>query len=289
MSKTLTSGFKRMALPLFTLFVTWLAIRAYWWSVSHPWPLLDWRWVEEGLLKFIVWIVPALAIASVVAIRRRASLSHTLGLNGVPAKGYLFGLAATLPMAAVAVLDSARPVGIDPFLGSVLLGPLAEEIFFRGFLFLMLVRFAGWPVLAAALVSALAFGIAHRPGVDVQMLFVLRLLSGGPDWATYAFRDFERIAMSLAPFVVAGLLFAWITYRWGSIWPAIGLHSFVNLWWERAEGDNGLASLRRVAVEPLPLAHLLAVAIAIGLTFYVTRKPSYWPPRPRPVAGGPGI
>jgi hypothetical protein len=67
------------------------------------------------------------------------------------------------------------------------------------------------------------------------------------------------------------VLFAWLTHRWRTLWPAIGLHACLNLWWELAPGTSTLASFRRMTLEPLPIAHAIAVVIAIGVTLGRTR------------------
>jgi membrane protease YdiL (CAAX protease family) len=41
-----------------------------------------------------------------------------------------------------------------------------------------------------------------------------------------------------AIFAPGGYLFGWIYYRWGSLWPAIGLHGCMNLWWDVMRVDR---------------------------------------------------
>ena len=64
-----------------------------------------------------------------------------LGLLGRAWPGAGLMLLATLPMAVLAFLgfQGAR---IEHIIGDALLGPLAEEILFRGFLFVLLVQVA---------------------------------------------------------------------------------------------------------------------------------------------------
>lgn len=79
---------------------------------------------------------------------------------------------------------------------AVLLAPIAEETFLRGFIFAGIAkRFGyGW----GALISALIFSVAHlQPG-------------------------------ALLPIFILGLMLAWVYIRTGSIWPCILIHSAYN-------------------------------------------------------------
>ncbi len=93
----------------------------------------------------------------------------------------LFEVRLVLPLAGVA---------------TVLVAPLAEETFFRGFVFAGLRRFGFfW----AALASGLLFSAAH-------------VSLGG-----------------LIPLALVGMLFAWSYHRTGSLWTTIYAHFFFNL------------------------------------------------------------
>lgn len=80
--------------------------------------------------------------------------------------------------------------------GAVLIAPICEEIFFRGFLFGgLLQRINFWP---AALLSAFLFALAHGDIGSFAVLFVF------------------------------GLVLAIIRWRVGSIWPGIAVHAANN-------------------------------------------------------------
>jgi len=87
--------------------------------------------------------------------------------------------------------------GIWTFVLTVIVAPLMEEIVFRGLLFKRLRE--GMSFSAAALLSALAFGVAHAS-----------LL-----WMLYAF--------------LLGFLLAWLTERTGSLWASVLCHFGFNL------------------------------------------------------------
>lgn len=84
---------------------------------------------------------------------------------------------------------------------TVIMAPIAEEIFFRGFIFAGLIRPLG--VVGAMLVSGFIFGAFHIQSVDSIGL--------------------------LLPFTLVGMLFAWLYYRTGSILPNMGAHFLFNL------------------------------------------------------------
>jgi len=79
---------------------------------------------------------------------------------------------------------------------AVVIAPLFEEVFFRGFLFRAFASSWGWP--AGAVVSSAVFGMAHAQ-LDVFL-----------------------------PLFVLGLMLAWVYKRTGSLWTSISLHALFN-------------------------------------------------------------
>jgi hypothetical protein len=80
-----------------------------------------------------------------------------------------------------------------------LAAPVAEEMFFRGFLFGALWRWRGW--IPAAIVSGVIFGLVHAGGTPVVFL---------------------------VPLAVLGFLLCWLYKHTGSLLPGMGLHAFNN-------------------------------------------------------------
>jgi uncharacterized protein len=78
------------------------------------------------------------------------------------------------------------------------LAPVAEELFFRGFIFAGLrSRWALWP---AALVSGLIFGLVHAPtGIT-----------------------------TVVPLAALGVALSWLYDRTGSLWPCVMAHAINN-------------------------------------------------------------
>lgn len=80
--------------------------------------------------------------------------------------------------------------------GGVLVAPVVEEIFFRGFVFAGLRKRYGWQ--RAALVSAGLFAVLHLQ------------------------------PLALVPIMILGLIFAYLYHRSESIWPAVAMHVLTN-------------------------------------------------------------
>jgi membrane protease YdiL (CAAX protease family) len=244
---------------------TYLAARAFWWVSGQPWRLLD-DASAEGVVKSLVWVIPSVLL---LIVARRLSLHEAwreLGLDGSAARGYGFGLLATVPM--VLALPFGPTFLIDPtvLVGTVMLGPLAEEVLFRGFLFKQLLTRARWPLPWAIGVSAVAFALTHYRNVDLELAGQIIRLSLGldPRGLGQVLSWTGGTILVLAP---GGALFAWIFYRFGSLWPAIGLHACLNLWWMVSHGPDA----RGVFTLDAPgIAQVVALGFAFLLTF---RKP----------------
>jgi uncharacterized protein len=108
----------------------------------------------------------ALAVSAAVWLKprsRRQLAPDDLGLRWNGVRGPLLTLVATLPcwvgLAAHGKISKDFTV-LDLILPGVML-PFAEELFFRGFGFVFARRVLGWPLLLAAGMQALAFGVPH--------------------------------------------------------------------------------------------------------------------------------
>ena len=139
---------------------------------------------KTPLLPAIGWVVLGIIIVY-VASAAYAGIIQAFHLN-------LQTNATTLQQEAL----SAPITVLCTLVGAVLVAPFCEETFFRGFMFAGFLH--GMPVVVAAVLSALLFGIAHG---DVG---------------------------SFVPLVVIGLVLAFVRWRTGSIWPGMALHGLNN-------------------------------------------------------------
>ncbi|MGB6896377.1 MAG: CPBP family intramembrane glutamic endopeptidase [Dehalococcoidia bacterium] len=150
-----------------------------------PWSALGFRSLRADFL----WVPPVTAVVAHVAIVAYAVVVTAVGADALAPQQELedlFETRAILPLTGVA---------------TVLAAPVAEEIFFRGFVFRGLIRPLN--VWGAALVSGLLFGAAHISSVDTAGLII--------------------------PFSAVGMLFAWVYYRTGSLWAPMSAHFLFNL------------------------------------------------------------
>jgi membrane protease YdiL (CAAX protease family) len=222
----------------------------------------EWAEAQEGVVKVLLWAVPCVAVIRLHQRVGYRAVLEQLGLGGGVARGYFFGLVATLPM--LLVLQVAGPLRVDiaAIVGTVWLGPFAEEVLFRGFLFRQLHRCSGWHARTAMLASGLAFGFAHFGNVRLDSAGSLLLAVG-------------EVGMTAA----GGVLFAWIVFRWDSLWPAVGLHSFMNLSWEIFGADQWASQTQAGATAIGSTLANAARLASIGLAIYLTLR---WRPRQQP-------
>lgn len=117
------------------------------------------------------------------------------------------------------------------------IAPIAEELYFRGFLFTVLRRWRG-PWVAAVIVGVL-FGLAHTGSASPQYLVPLALL---------------------------GFVLCLVRWRTGSLYPCIALHSL----------NNSLAlGINQLHWNALEIAGLMAASFAVvgAITAPLSREP----------------
>ena len=221
-----------------------------------------WRFdvhLADALLKIGLWVLPCVLVLRASEHTGYRRVLAVLGLGSGIVRGYSFGFAATLPMLVALAVSGIAGASVAAAAGIALVGPFAEEVLFRGFLFRQLCSRAGWTARRAMLGSALAFGLAHLGNVHVS-----------------GFESLVAAVGEVGVTAVGGLLFAWIVYRWDSLWPAIGLHAFMNFWWYLSGvetlSDRALHGASAVGEPVTNIARLASVGLAIALTLWRQRQ-----------------
>lgn len=197
--------------------------------------------------QIFVFLVPAIAAAAIWNLHpRRALLLWRRPPIAAVLLGLLIGLVGFIPAGAVMALVSLllphewlvkfdlAPLFLGPAwqrialsLLAALVAPVCEEAAFRGhMLTLWRARLRPW---AAILATAFLFALLHLDPVRFVAVFLL------------------------------GVLFGWIAWRAGSLWPAIAAHAANNATAALLVGTIGEAAARRDA--PDPRAALLALAM----------------------------
>jgi membrane protease YdiL (CAAX protease family) len=257
-----------------------VAVVVFWLCDAQPWPWMD-SAVNSALLKVAIWA--AAAVAAIMAFDRTdlANAIARLCLIEQPLSGVAFGIAATMPMGLAALTTGLSSAGTDLILGAAVLGPFAEELLFRGFLFQYLHRRAQWRVVWAVLVSALAFGAAHLTALNDRSFWAsLAVFGPGIPGASPQVVALGPVApLPLGPETIvdllmpagAGAAFAWLVYRTRSLWPAVGLHGALNFWSVLSHpGQDRL----RDAADPTSIAQGLSLALAVLLAELQWRRSS---------------
>jgi membrane protease YdiL (CAAX protease family) len=193
----------------------------------------------------------ALLILITMALRRAGPVKalEELGLVPFSLRAVVPSLIALVTMTAILLLSNHR--GQVPSLTLLMafgiVGPFAEELVFRGLLFLGFRSWAGFPFALAAPLSSIFFSLIHYgQGSTVALA-----------WA------------AVGVTFLGGILFCWLTERSGTLWSALVLHSGLNLLWSTFHlGENAVGSVWA------NIGRLAAVAVAIGATLALVRRPN---------------
>ncbi len=108
----------------------------------------------------------------------------------------------------------------------MILAPLAEEVFFRGFFYASLRSKFG--IVVAALVDGVVFGLVHFNFDGLDQLLIL------------------------PPLMVLGVIFCLVYEKTGSLWPVVAMHAFNNAVAYAVQADGGWQV--SVVVGPLMIA-----------------------------------
>jgi len=201
-------------------------------------------YVPEGIDKlsgvvvcvFAVWILRKVGWQGIAC---------ELGLAASPLPALVFALVASSPMLIGFVLTRrvTPHMGLIAILFLTVLSPIVEEIEFRGLGVRNLQRGTGWPFWVMVWPQALLVGWGHvEQGQSFADMVGLMLLTGS-----------------------GAVVFAWLVYRWQSLWFPILLHVCMNLWWE-------VFSVAKTALGgwfPFVL-QTGSILLAVGITLYWT-------------------
>ena len=172
-----------------------------------------------------------------------------LGLSKGFGKGLTFGLLATLPMIVSSAILFKLTNDIFSFtiLITVIIGPVMEEILFRGYLFGQLFNRERWGFIPASLIASVFFGIGH--------LYQSNTMSG-------------LLAVFLVTFI-GSMWNAWLfTEHNNNLWIPIWLHIFMNMSWTiflidvPGASGNGVTNLFRI----------ITIIITVVYTIRYSRK-----------------
>ena len=225
-------------------------------NLALGWP----RLAARGLLFYGIWTVLApIVVAALIAGPRR--WASAIGLDGSVWVAAKVGLISTavLPITYALIAPLSSDNILQEIMGGAILPGIGEEIFYRGMLFGLLFRFAGWGFLPAALLGATIFGIGHfyQGNSILEFLGIFGITA------------------------IAAIWWSWMYIEWdNNIWVPAGLHILMNGYFaifDVAEGTLGSWSFFFIRA--------VVVLISIWLTlrhvkarghFKVTRNDWLW-------------
>ncbi len=169
----------------------------------------------------LFWLFIIMVVMLIVERWDMDSILTALGLKANIRQGLWVAFVATLPLLIGYAIHSRsfQLTLYDVYKNGPMSG-FMEEVFYRGFIFGLLYRRAGWGFLPAVLVPSLFFGMGHlyQSPDPVQALMIFLITFTGSIW------------------------FSWMYIEWdNNLWVPIGLHFFMNLWWSAFQmGDTAL-------------------------------------------------
>jgi membrane protease YdiL (CAAX protease family) len=181
-----------------------------------------------------------------------------LALDGPVPRALLFALAVSSPM--LVGLALTRHMSSDLVVTDLIyfeaVAPFAEEVLFRGYAFRQLHLRAGWPFLAAVLLTSVMFGLGHiEKGTTSSQVAAIFFITG-----------------------VGGAFFAWLLLKWDNLWVPFFTHLFMNQWWDLF----GVGETAWGGWFPLSL-QIATMSLAVALTLYLKRagrraiSAAFWP------------
>jgi membrane protease YdiL (CAAX protease family) len=187
-------------------------------SLNAPWASLVLTAISSAIMLGVVWLFLR---SKKFKIRDLGFKKPSLGSIGIAILAYIayfvVFLVTVLALSAFVPsfnADEAQDVGFVgaqgwqlalAFVGLVIIAPISEEIFFRGFLYRGLRR--SWPIWFAALGASVLFALAHgqwNVGVDVFILSLFLIFvfqKTGNLWLTIAMHATKNLIAFLFLFV----------------------------------------------------------------------------------------
>jgi len=222
----------------------------YKWAV--PAPEEGWRrLLASAILYYGIWTVLVPLLAAMLVVGRRQSLA-ALGLNASIWAALKVGLISTAVLPLTYFLIAPFNLGdiLYRVLGGALLPGIGEEILFRGMLFGLLFRFAGWGFLPAALLGAVIFGAEHlhQGNTLVELVGVFGITAIGALW------------------------WAWVYIEWDhNLWVPAAFHVLMNMYFALFDvAENALGGTAFI------LARAVVVVISIALTIRHAKTRGYY-------------
>jgi membrane protease YdiL (CAAX protease family) len=172
------------------------------------------------LYFYLWWLLPAVILTGLLYGYR--NVFQTLGLDKGFFTGFVFASITVSPMLIGSALTGhvAEELKALSLLKKTVFAGFMEEFFFRGFLFGLLFRKAGWGFIPASLLGAAIFGTGHL----------------------YQGSGFAETAGIFLITALGAVWFAWLFAEWNNnLWIPVFLHILMNSSWTFFDvSDNAL-------------------------------------------------
>lgn len=186
-------------------------------SVRRTWPISV-QYLVSPTFRMMCVLIVWFGIYQRFYNDRNPPLGPTLGLlvgwkNAI--LGIVVGFACTLPMLALGLASPLMPANKYLVFSTIFPG-FTEELVYRAIGFGLLVQIARMNLWVAAVLTSVAFGLAH--------------INFTPDPGETII---GQLGFWIAMIALGGFMYAWIYAgaRW-NLWVVIALHAGMNLWWE---------------------------------------------------------
>lgn len=202
---------------------------------SYP---VDVQYMIHPTIRMLLVVIGA----SIVYKMRDADQRLTMGLAVGWARAYnafALGFTCTLPMMLLGLISRTSSPSHYEVLYTAISPGLTEEIFYRAFMFGLLVQAARCPMWTAAILTAIVFGLAHIDITPEEGQTIVGQLNA---WN--------------AMIALGGFMFAWIYYlsNW-NLWVVIALHIGMNMWWDMFDlTDTPLGGFGATFARIIPIA-----------------------------------
>lgn len=213
-------------------------------NTVRSWPV-DAQYMVHPTMRMLLVLAGWILIVRVLAPGRQPTMGLAIGRSRA-IKGAAIGVLCSLPMLVLGLFSDESSLTRHEVLYTGLMPGFTEEVFYRAFMFGLLVQAARCPVWTTAIITGVVFGLAH---VD---------LTPEPG---------QTILGQIGPWIgiiaLGGFMYAWLFWESGwNLWLVIALHAGMNLWWDMFDlSATPLGGLGATT------ARFLAVGLAVFLVF----------------------
>ncbi len=227
---------------------TFITFLPYYFIITGILPLFSVRFANLSFPLFYI-AYSIILVAILYIIHRGKNFLSYLGLDKNVLRAIIYGIICVLPMLLYSIIygswDSSLPV--IKFINIIMVSGFFEELFFRGFLFGQLFRYAGWGFIPASLIVAIIFGCGHLyQGTDLMSSLSAVLVTG-----------------------LGSIFFSWVYVECEyNLWCPIFLHTLMNFSWSAfIISSNG--AVGNIATN---IFRIMTIIIAIALVIFYKRK-----------------